>query len=759
MPISITSKEFTQSSFPTLTYYQANAGDSTEVVINLVEIIRAESSLTNIFGYNASTKIITWATGNFLQEGFQVGDEIIIEVVDSSGVVIATSTVDIQFLEATQLKHTGTITWYDSSAGENVSITLNYKKTGDKRTGLLLEVNHVNNGASGSPASLIDGEFTRFNFDLTNTSVSPNVNGIQVGNKSGQFATFCNITDTTTYPSNSRTYELVLGVIQSGIYEQSNFNFADCLKLYLNFNFQREYGNPNDSLSYVFNDQADTGWFDEPYNSQINDATLIQGINSLEYDTVQTGTIQIDSASLLHGFGASYIPTDEDYYKNQPYSQSELGMTAPSTISAVYPFTITAGFPNPDGANYTIEFSNQTYVGTTYSVDWEFTPNADFIDFMDNRADGDRLFYIWAKVGNLNLLLFADQLFKQEKPGDPLNMIVHDFTDHSENYTDTLITENGFTGNIEDDIAFIGKFLVPINSVITEVNGYVEAYNSVTNDSFILQSALFSFGSVPLVFGYYPINSSQEIITTLQQTNVKREALLIRDSSIDTFTEYGIRIHFPFLYNWQYWIDQPNANGEFYPDNQTKNWLPYGTTTNWNLRFRMSANINGQLSEYSEDITIKDYDSDSNVQQEIKLIRDLDNTEIGIVVEGELHKIEAYHTLLNGDYWKADEIWGMITVEPTENSPRWVSSTVVPFDNNILNPLSPLSGLYCSLTFPTPDVAKLECYFDSNKINLENGVKFTTKIKGCSLDPAFFKLLTDGSVKYTTDGLPKLLTL
>jgi len=25
----------------------------------------------------------------------------------------------------------------------------------------------------------------------------------------------------------------------------------------------------------------------------------------------------------------------------------------------------------------------------------------------------------------------------------------------------------------------------------------------------------------------------------------------------------------------------------------------------------------------------------------------------------------------------------------------------------------------------------IECYFDPNKINLSNGVKFTTKIKGC----------------------------
>lgn len=757
MPSSIISKSFNNIS-GTFGYYKANAGDATEVTIQVIETIRAESSIQNVFGYNASTKIITWGNGNFLTEGFRVGDDIQIEVVDASGAVIATSNVNIQFLEATQLKHTGTITWYDQTNNEQVSIQVTYKSPSNlKRNGLLLDVNHVRNTATGTPSSLIDGETTRLVYDLTNTATLPNVNGIQVGNKSGQFIVVSNITDLTTYPSDSRQYEIILGIVQSGIYEQDDFNFSDCLKLYLKFNWQREFGDPNNMYEYVFNDNADTGWYDEAFNTDVIDATLVQGISSLEYDTTQTGQIIIDTLATIDGFGASYVPTDEDYYKNQPYSQSELGMTNP-TQSGAFPITLN-GFANPSGANYQIILSNPVPSGSQTTIDWEFIPNGDFVTFMDGRSNGDRLFYIWAKAGNVNLLLFQGQLFKQEKPGEPINMVVHDFTDHSENFTDTLITENGFSGNIEDDVAFIGKFLVPINSTIDNVNGYIEAYNSVSGDSFILQSANFSFGNVPQVFGYYPINASQGVITTLQQTNVKRNALLVRDSSIDTFTDYGLRIHFPFLYNWQYWIDQPNANGEFYPDNQTKNWLPYGTTTNWNLRFKLDAVIDGLTSEYTEDITIKDYDSDANVEQEITLIRDLDSTEIGVVVSGELHRVVATHTLLNGDYWKVDEIWGMITIEPTENSPRWISSTIVPFDNNILNPLSPLSGLYCSLTFPTPDVARLECYFDSNKINLNNGVKFTTKIKGCSLNPAFFKLLTNGTVKYTTDGLPKLLTI
>jgi hypothetical protein len=424
----------------------------------------------------------------------------------------------------------------------------------------------------------------------------------------------------------------------------------------------------------------------------------------------------------------------------------------------VAPITLN-GFANPDGANYQIVLSNPTTIGTITTWDYEFTPNAQFIDFMDSRDEGDRLFYVWAKYGNVNLLLFQDQLTKQEKPGDPLQMVVHDFVDHSENITDTLTTQNGFTGNVEDDIAFIGKFIVPIGANIENVTASVEAYNSVSGESFTLQSVFFDFGSVPQVFGYYPINASQEVITTLPNTSVKRDALLVRDSSVDTLTEYGFRLHVPFLYRWEYWIAQSNANGEFYPDNQTKDWVPYGNTTNWGLRFKVSGFIDGQLSTFEDDLIIKDYDSDANILQEIQLIRDVDSALIDIVVEGELHRVVATHTLVNGYYWFAPDLWGMITIEPTESSPRWICSTIVPFDNNVLNPLTPLSGLYCDVSFPSPDVVRLECYFDSNKINLNNGVKFTTKIKGCMIDPAFTKLKTDGSVKLTTDGNPKLLTI
>ena len=754
MPITITNKDFT-SIAGTFPFYKCNVGDASEVKLTLFENIRFDS-VTNTLTYNPTTKTISSNGASWLNEGFRIGDEIEITIFDSSTSTTTTQNRDIIALTSTTLVHNGGIlTWYLGTT-QTLSIIVKYK-TNEKRNGLILDVNHVRNSSGGTQFSLIDGEVTRSTIDLTGTITNEVRSGISIGNKSGQFITLVSMEDLTIYPNDLRTYEITLGVINSGVYDSQIFDFADCIKLYLLFNWQRLAGDPNNMLSFIFSDSADTGFFDQPFNSGVIDATLVQGISNLYFDQVQSGQISIDSSASQLGFGACYIPTLDAYYKNQPYTQSELTLIAP-TQNAIAPITITNAFTNPQNAGYSITFSNPSTIGTITTWDFTFTPDVDFITFMESRDIGDRLFYIWARYGSINLLLFADQLKETVKIGDPLNMVVHDFVDHSQNYNDTNVVEAGFSGNVEDDLAFIGKFIVPINSNIVNVTAIVEAYDSVTNDSFILQSVNFDFTSVPLVFGYYPINQSQLLFSILENTNVKREALLIRDNSVDTISEYGFRIHIPIIYNWRYWLPQNNADAQFYPNEQTQNWIPYDNTANWNLRFKISGIIDGLESTYEEDINLLDYDSEPLIDQDIQLIRDIDNTNVGVVIQGEIMRVEAYHTITDPlKAWDTSNIWGMITVEPTESSPRFQCSTVVPYDNNILNPLSPLSGSYCSITFPSLNVAKLECFFDSNKINLINGCKFTSKIKGCIEDADNeTKLKTDGQVKLTTSGLPKL---
>lgn len=724
MPITISNIDFEDMFSVNRTFYQANAGDKQTFTCTITENIAIAETPSILLNYFAGLNQVTLSGANFLTEGFEAGDEIEIIIYNTNGTVHHTNTVDIVSVTATSMVVNASLTW---KSGTQYVYIIAKQKGGSKRNGLELNLNFVPQSGAINANSLIDGSVNRIVFNLTGTVNGQTVTGNKVNIRSGQYEVSATITDQTTYPNKTRTYDLEVKFIQNGAMLPSQFDFGGCLKPYFGLVWQRTYGNPNNNLTHVICDNANTGWFDEPYNTGVANASLVSGITTLDFNAAQTGTISIDSASTSFGFGSGYIPVDDNYYKNQTVDQSELSMFVETKTSAA-PIILTSPL-NPSGAGYTLEFSNPVTVGTITTWDWQFTPNAAFITFMDARSIGDRLFYIWAKYGTMNLLLFADQL--SEKPAAPgvLDMVVHRFVDHSQNYSNDNTTKLGFEGNVEDDIAFIGKFLVPINADIRYTKAEIWAVNSVTSEEFLLNSSYFDFTGVPKVGGYYPINQSQTVITTLPTTSEKLTAQLQRDASVDTITDYGFRVYLPFLYSWEYWINQPNAAAAFYPNKQTRDWVPYGTEPDWSLQLRITTDINELDHIYKEDIVIKDYDSDPDINQTMILQVVSTAQNVNVIVEGELHYVVATH--LTTGVWDQSTVWGMITVEPFEGAPRWICSTIVPFDNNQANPLTPISGSFATLTFSAPNLAVITCYFDPSKINLTNGVKFTSKIKGC----------------------------
>lgn len=724
MPITISSIDFEDMFSVNRTFYQANAGDKQTFTCTITENIAIAETPSVLMTYFAGINQVNLSGANFLTEGFEAGDEIEIIIYNSNGNIHHTNTVDIVSVTATSMVVNALLTW---KSGTQYVYIIAKQKGGSKRNGLELNLNFVPQSGAINANSLIDGSVNRILFNLTGTTNGQTVTGNQVNIRSGQYAVSATITDQTTYPNKTRTYDLEVEFIQNGAMLPSSFDFGGCLKPYFGLVWQRTYGNPNNNLTHVICDNANTGWFDEPYNTGVANASLVSGITTLEFNTVQTGTISIDSASTSFGFGAGYIPVDANYYKNQTVDQSELSMFV-ETQTSTAPIILTSPL-NPSGAGYTLEFSNPVTVGTITTWDWEFTPNAAFITFMDGQSIGDRLFYIWAKYGTMNLLLFADQLSEQPPAPGVLDMVIHRFADHSQNIVLPDVNKFGFEGNVEDDIAFLGGFMVPINADMRYVKAEIWSVNSVTNEEFLLNSSFFDFTSVPKVGGYYPINQSQTVITTLPTPSKKREARLARYTSIDTVTHYGLSINFPFYYSWEYWINQPNAAAAFFPNDQTRDWVPYGTLTNWDLQLRITADINSLDHIYSENIVIKDYNSDPNINQTMTLQVVSTAQNVNVIVEGELHYVVATH--LTTGVWDQSTVWGMITVEPTEGAPRWICSTVVPFDNNQANPLTPITGAFATLTFSAPNLAVITCYFDPSKINLTNGVKFTSKIKGC----------------------------
>ena len=753
MPILVTNNTFLDIFGVSRSYYKANAGDYQRLKIDIEESISVTSSVTTNLQLNIPLYEITWLGGDFENEGFRPGDLIALYIWDNTGVLINSYTANIVWVNGNTFKISTLLGWYDSTNGETIQIAV----LGRKREGLKINVNHVANGSAGSEFSLIDGESTTFLFDLTGSFP---VVGSQVGKRSGQFETNVSV-DLLSTTSTTRQYRVSIDLTQSGVYTITPFNFTNCLKSWVRFSWQSLLGEPYSNTQNVVNDDANTGWFDEAFNLDVLDASLVQGITDIYFNQPTTGQFIVDSTSTNYAIGSAYIPGDDAYFKNNYNNQSELAMLIP-TQTFVLGSPI-ASYVNPTGADYTLQIDNVSIVGTQYTFDFTFTPGTNFEAFINAQADTDRLFYIWLRIGNVNLLVYSDQLKEVVPVGGPLTLVSSEYYDHSQNTTTALGNLNlGYEANVEDDLAFVGAFQLPYGVDCSNFYASIEAFNSVTNETFTLQQSAFAINSVPMVAGKYILNLSTPIFTDFQTTSQKINGLLELDSTFDSIGVYGVKIYFPFLYNWRYWLAQLNADADFYPNDQTQNWVPYGNTGNWNLRVKLELIKSGLSFVYTDDIIIKDYDSDPNIFQEIELIRESTGQIVNAVIIGEVMRIRAKHTNLDLSFWDNPNVWTQITIEPTEGAPRYWCSSIVPFDGNTLNPLSPETGVLMPINYPQPYIAVSECLFDTNKLNLSNGVKISAKIKGCTISSAKGKMTNAGpdtpaGFKMTTDGFVKMI--
>ena len=752
MPVQIFNKTYTDIFGDSLGYYKMNAGDKVSLELTLHATIRF-TSLTNPLFLDWTTYTITSSSLSWIEEGFRVGDSVLCQVYNPNGTFAGGWTANVLFVDDNIITLDAVAFWISTTDQQFIVITV----TSRRRATLDVLLNHVLNSTAGTPSSLIDGESTRMKFAGTDTlAVGSSITGVELVNQSGQYLISSKLTRQSDYGTYESSYLLELEYLQSGIRNADWFFTADCLKTYLKLEWASLEDEPFAKSISLLNESGNTGYFDQPYNTGVVDATLLQGVTILDWSAPTTFEVIIDSTSSDYAIGAAYQSINTDYYKNRPFSQGEISMVLGSTLPTIG--TAYTSLTNEFGANYTLTLDSITTVGTIHTLEITFTPNAFFETFFDGLEDGDRLFKLWVKFGNLNLLVFNDQLSKEPAVGGPLIPVQNIFIDHSDNTTESTETALAYEANTEDDLAFCGKFLLEKGANYDSMEYRIVAYNTSTFQSFDLNTCFFNISTIPFVGGQYILNQSNTVQNTLPTTSEKRIATLTLEPTIDTLTEYGIKVYFPFLLRWEYWLQQLNANVDFYPNEQTKNWFNYNNLGDWELRLNIELVKDGLAYIFEDTVLDKDYDSEPLIVQNIELYIDSTNTNVGIVTEGQLMRVIATHSLISGEVWDDGVTWGMITVEPTESNPRFISSTVIDYDNNPSNPLTPLVGeTKCKLTFPTPTLAKMECFFNPDLINLANGVKFTTKIKGCSLESPVFKVTTTDLDKLTTDDDNKII--
>jgi hypothetical protein len=755
MPIQIIQNSFENSFGVVTNQYTSNAGDEIVASFRIRSAIRI-TSVSNPLSLDVSLNSVTSPSISWLDEGFRIGDSCYFRILSAGGSLVNSWFSTIVYVDDTTCDFTAMPDWYDQGVGEIIEIRSCVSGTDNNyrsRDNFDIFINHSISGQQGQVSSLIDGESSRCVFNnVASMNAGDTRIGVKVNNQSGQFFKEAVVQRIANSSDGWYVYDLELTFVNSGMYDASWFATGSYLKFFLKVLWQSISNDQYSPAIVTYDENANTGWFNEANNFSIADSTLVQGTQEVDYLVPTSHVVKVDGVTTDIGIGACYVSVNEAYYKNKVYNQYPITMLLPTSDITAGPFS---SFLNVDNAGYDIVIDNISVVGTETTIEFTFTPNSEFYDFMTNVDDGDRLFYIWIKCGNINHLVFADQLKVDPPVGGSLTMFNdYGFLDHSENVTSIDDSLTGFEANTEDDVAYYGTFLLNKNEKYQSFNVKVEAFNSVTLEDFTLQETTFSFDGVQISNdGVYLLDQTLNVNSILPSTSNKINSAFYLFPDIDTIDKYGVAIYYPFILNWRYWLAQNNASVDFYPS-QNRNWVQYSSPLDWQLRVELTLTQNNLGYTHSNVIIDKDYDSEKNIDQSIELYVDSTNQNVGVVTQGELMRVVATHTINNGQVWDQTDVWGMITIEPKESSPRWLLSTIVPYDNNLNNPLYPLSGLLIDITYPALNVARMECFFDPSRINLENGCKFTTKIKGCATDPPISveKTTTDGANKTTTDG-------
>ena len=769
MPVQITNTTYQDNyTIAQNPFYKSNAGDLTFMEMEFRSVIRL-TSIGNPLTIDPILTIITSPSVDWVEEGFRVNDWCLINLRDEFGAVLNTTFAQISYVDSLTADFSNIGFWYDIANNEILEIiavdAFNSPtpppvgfNTPRRRDDLDILINHSLNTGTGNQFSLIDGEVTRFTFSgVEGMAVGSTLIGTPVGNQSGQFIINLELDRESDNADGWNVHKLRATFCNSGVYDETWFSFASCLKIYVKGLWASISGEPFDRTEFVQDDDANTGWFNEANNTSTADSSLIQGIDDLDYCVPSEHTIIVDGVDSRIAIGSCYVSTDDNYYRNK--TESQLGITMIIPTQDVNTIPVKNSYTNSSGAGYTIEILSVNVVGSQTTIDIRFTPNALFNTFMENVDDGDRLFYVWVKCRNINLLAFGDQLSCEPPVGGPLVMYNDfGFLDHSQNILERPDNQTGFSADTEDDVAYFGSFRLKLNGNYESFQARIEAYNVVTGQDFTLQETNFDFSAVQTSgSGQLLLNETQSIVTTLPTTSVKDNALLTLYPTADDLIndEYGVSIYYPFLLNWKYWLPQNNANVDFYPT-QNRNWEQYDNLIDWQLRIKLTLVEDGLAYTHTNRIVDNQYNNDPNIDSTIEMIRVSNGSVVSVIPEGELMKIRSTHVKLTGA-WNIQRTWGMITIELKKAEQRWICSSIVPFDNNASNPLEPLATSLIQISYPTQDKAILECSFDTNKIDLSNGVKITAKIKeGCEDLADTNKITTDDVDKETTSDIVKI---
>jgi len=613
----------------------------------------------------------------------------------------------------------------------------------------------LNNSTSGT-GSLFDGEVNKFEFEgVSALSVGGSVTGIQLGNKSGgsyisyvltrlpdvaatnwNFTTVNNVSYKITF-----TYANALKFEDSDFLKPSWFDGNSSVKPLYSFRARSQQNNPNSVLAGDYSGQlGNVGWNDENYNQGINDFTVLSvtitdaGLNPLsEIDYAQpcilTAVITHPSASFLEASEVEFslIPDISDV-KNQPERHCDLIQlsnffidSTPTVTSQV--FGIGGAEMNTSAESLDVSTANQI------TVEFQLDPNSAFTALVDSMASDARRYVITAVVesvgGTVNdnnaVALTLKQGLLELAPivGQPYPAKEQSFFNHANDINGT--PEATYNGCTEDDFLYKALFDFEQGDVWNGIDLKIQVVRDSDGATFDLLSKFVNLTNyIVNVDGEIQINYDETITQYLESTD--RNALKISLTGNDVGTSYEVQILWSLIASWRYWLSQSNAFVDFFdgalPNNgMNSEWMRYLRVSGYSIRVRVNLIDSNNTAQYfGAFINLQDYDDTPDITTIIEYY-DSSNVQQTSWIANDIMTVKAIHTLTSGA-WDVNDTWGWNSVRPFENEPNKRISTVWDWTSQSYPLTPPIGATKSTLTFPTPDVAVVECRVNTAMISI-----------------------------------------
>jgi hypothetical protein len=746
MPIKLVSKLYTDIYGNSSSNYKANAGDKIISKLTISSDIYVRSGNQNQMSFDKLDGVLKQTQGDFLELGFRKGMVISWKHVNDSNVVTFDTSSTIEEISPLLIRLSGGLPSVNHLSS-NDSIWVIYSNSTHDEINLSLNFTDIENPTS-TPDSLIDGEVSRFSYQgLTALSVSSTANLTQLGKKSGQFAitntTIKRLADSTNVYVTGRSvrnYEVSFTTIFSGMLFESMFVGNKCLKQFAQLDFRVVSSETIKPTTISIDDDCDTGWFNESYNTEIPKVlSASSNITKLYYNDVTnvTVTIQVKGTTTTHlEIGGVYETFDDSYNLNKAEDQSDkLCLLKTGLINALS----FGNFFSSGSENYVINLDTFSYVDSggnrTFTIGFAFYPQ-NFGAFIEGRGDSDRQFYLWVKAENYNYLVFGGDLEYKYEVGELITPYTNIVFNHSYNldYSDLTTPIQCNDINIEDDLGFIADFDLFESNENSLVKSSIIVRNSLTNYEFVLDSIEFDISQQVLD---YWIDQTLPLNNNLPQSSTKKIAYLMQ--KVNDGDVLTVRLYYPFLINWTYWQKLVNTHPYFVSQNISNNdWFNFQVAP-WSLKIKTEIVRNGKTDWFYKNISIKDY-NDSSVVSTISLFEYPAMTALNSLKEDKQILIRATHVAPSA--WLTD-IYAQITIEPKESSPRWVMSTEIDTNTDNVNPLYGINDNKLTISGLGTTTIVFECLLDMTKVTSPN-LCITSKISDDSAQSGDLFIYTTG---------------